>query len=153
MAGFGRYVERGREAAALLPRLLQSGARPSNPLPNSANAAGSGVADNPAPVLSTMSTANLELGVMQNMAPLIKDFADTAAIIAQLDCVVSVDTAVAHLAGAMGVPCHLLIPYAAVDWRWGHGSITTPWYESIIMHRQEQGQSWRDVLQNIGDSF
>jgi tetratricopeptide (TPR) repeat protein len=94
-----------------------------------------------------------ELGVMQNMAPLIKDFADTAAIIAQLDCVVSVDTAVAHLAGAMGVPCHLLIPYAAVDWRWGHGSTTTPWYESIILHRQQQGESWRSVLQNVGDSF
>ena len=58
---------------------------------------------------------------------LIKDFADTAALLAKLDLLVTVDTAAAHLAGALGVATYLLLPYCP-DWRWGITGSTTPWY-------------------------
>jgi ADP-heptose:LPS heptosyltransferase len=70
-----------------------------------------------------------------------KDFADTAAAIAVLDAVIAVDTAVAHLAGAMGKPLFLLLPYAA-DFRWLRGRGDSPWYPSARLIRQRQFGDW-----------
>jgi tetratricopeptide (TPR) repeat protein len=70
-----------------------------------------------------------------------KDFADTAAAIAVLDAVIAVDTAVAHLAGAMGKPLFLLLPYAA-DFRWLRGRGDSPWYPSARLIRQPQFGEW-----------
>ncbi|HQT66643.1 MAG: hypothetical protein B7Z78_03005 [Rhodospirillales bacterium 20-60-12] len=69
------------------------------------------------------------------------DFARTAALIACLDAVLTVDSAVAHLAGALGVPCHVLLPHAP-DWRWQLHRPDTPWYRSITLHRQPHPQDW-----------
>ena len=70
-----------------------------------------------------------------------KDFADTAAAIAALDAVIAVDTAVAHLAGAMGKPLFLLLPFAA-DFRWLRGRSDSPWYPSARLFRQPQFDDW-----------
>jgi len=76
------------------------------------------------------------------------DFADTAAMISQLDLVISVDTAVAHLAGAMGKPTWLLA-YVPHEWRWGLSSESSPWYKSIRIFRQSKPGEWRDVIDRV----
>ena len=74
-----------------------------------------------------------------------KDFADTAAAIALLDAVIAVDTAVAHLAGAMGKPLFLLLPFAA-DFRWLRERADSPWYPSTRLFRQPQFGEWDSVV-------
>lgn len=78
-----------------------------------------------------------------------KDFADTAAIIAGLDLVVSVDTAVAHLAGAMGKVCMLMLPGFATDWRWMRGRSDTPWYPEHLLYRAEIDTGWSPVIERL----
>lgn len=65
----------------------------------------------------------------------INSFVDTARYIAGLDLVVTVDTSVAHLAGALGKPCLVIMPTRGIDWRWGSKSETTPWYPSLRLCR------------------
>ena len=78
-----------------------------------------------------------------------KDFADTAAILEQLDLVISVDTAVAHLAGAMGKPCWTLAPGRLTDWRWGRAGDTSPWYPSMRLYRQAPSEDWSRVVDQV----
>jgi hypothetical protein len=73
------------------------------------------------------------------------DFADTAAVIEQMDLVISVDTAVAHLAGALGRPVWVLLPHAA-DWRWLQGRDDSPWYPTARLFRQAAMGDWQRVL-------
>ena len=73
---------------------------------------------------------------IDNLGPEFGDFADTAAAIAHLDLVVSIDTSVAHLAGAMGKPVYLLLPHVP-DWRWLLDRTTSPWYPTMRLMRQE----------------
>lgn len=77
------------------------------------------------------------------------DFADTAAVIANLDLVISVDTAVAHLAGALGKPCWLLLPDYRCDWRWMADRNDTPWYPSMHLFRQPRGGGWAPVIAEV----
>jgi ADP-heptose:LPS heptosyltransferase len=79
---------------------------------------------------------------------LLKDFSDTAAIIERLDLVISVDTAVAHLAGALGKPVWLLLP-AGPDWRWGLLDERTDWYPSMRIFRQPQAGDWQSVIDAV----
>jgi len=76
------------------------------------------------------------------------DYADTAALIAILDLVVTVDTSVAHLAGALGVPCWVLLPFAP-DWRWRLGCLDSLWYASIRLVRQPAPGAWHDVVARV----
>jgi tetratricopeptide (TPR) repeat protein len=76
------------------------------------------------------------------------DLADTAALISRLDAVVSVDTAVAHLAGALGRPLLLLLPFAA-DFRWLRGREDSPWYPSARLLRQPAFGAWRAVVDRV----
>lgn len=78
----------------------------------------------------------------------LQDFADTAAVIAQLDGVVAVDTAVAHLAASMGKPVWLMLPFAP-DWRWEDAVERTPWYPSIRVFRQVRAGDWAEVISRI----
>jgi Flp pilus assembly protein TadD len=82
----------------------------------------------------------------------IRDFADTAAIIALLDVVISVDTAVAHLAGAMGKPVVILLPYAA-DFRWMRNRDDTPWYPTAKLFRQPSFGDWDSVIARVADEL
>ena len=71
------------------------------------------------------------------------DFADTAALIAQLDLVVSVDTSTAHLAATLGKPCFVLLPYHDPDWRWLLGRSDCPWYPGTMrVFRQPRVGNW-----------
>jgi hypothetical protein len=79
---------------------------------------------------------------------LIKDFADTAAIIEKMDLVITADTAVAHLAGAMKKPVWVLLPYAP-DWRWLLGRDDSPWYPTARLFRQERPGDWAGVIDRV----
>jgi len=79
----------------------------------------------------------------------VSDFADTAAIIEQLDLVISIDSAVAHLAGAMGKPCWTLLPRLRCDWRWGVGRRDSPWYRAMRLYRQQTVGDWRPVVDEV----
>jgi len=80
------------------------------------------------------------------------DFADTAAVISLLDVVISVDTAVAHLAGALGKPVLILLPHAA-DFRWMRGRDDSPWYPSAKLLRQGAFGNWDSVIARLSDAL
>jgi hypothetical protein len=78
----------------------------------------------------------------------LRDFDDTAALISCLDLVVTVDTAVAHVAGALGKPVFIMLPFAP-DWRWLAEGDDTPWYPTARLFRQTQRGQWGDVVQRV----
>ncbi len=78
----------------------------------------------------------------------LKDFSDTAALCAQMDVVVCVDTSVAHLSGALGKPTFLLLPYNP-DWRWLLERTDSPWYPTMHLYRQTQLGSWQSALEKV----
>ena len=80
------------------------------------------------------------------------DFADTAAVISQLDLVISVDTAVAHLAGAMAKPVWILLPFTP-DWRWLLGRDDSPWYPTARLFRQERSGDWPGVIARVREAL
>ncbi len=90
-------------------------------------------------------------GVVDLMAE-VTDFADTAGIVAGLDLVISIDTAVAHLAGAMGKEAWVMLPRHA-DWRWGVGREDSPWYSTVRLFRQERAGEWGEVLGRVGEAL
>jgi len=85
-------------------------------------------------------------------AELLSDFSDTAAVIAALDLVITVDTSVAHLAGAMGKPVWILLPLAA-DWRWLVARDDSPWYPTARLFRQQARHLWDDVFAHVGEAL
>ena len=80
------------------------------------------------------------------------DFRDTAALVSLLDHVVTVDTSVAHLAGALGVETSILIAYTP-DWRWGVGSRESDWYGSVRLCRQSAPGDWSGPLAEIASAL
>jgi FkbM family methyltransferase len=83
-----------------------------------------------------------------NLGPELEDFCDTAAVISQLDLVVCVDTAVAHLTGALGKPVWLMVP-TPPDFRWMEGREDSPWYPTMRLFRQRRRGEWGDVVDRI----
>jgi ADP-heptose:LPS heptosyltransferase len=76
------------------------------------------------------------------------NYAETAALIAALDLVITVDTSIAHVAGALRQPTWVLLPYAP-DWRWLLHRNDTPWYDSIRLFRQPCAGDWRPVIASV----
>ena len=83
-----------------------------------------------------------------DLSGVINDWTDTAQLIEQLDLIISVDTAVAHLAGALGKQCWVLISEQA-DWRWLLARDDSPWYPSLRLFRQEQTGAWEPVIARV----
>ena len=80
----------------------------------------------------------------------IQDFSDTAAIVSQLDLVICVDTAIAHLTGSLNIPCWVLLPYYGTDWRWMEDRDDSPWYpDTMRLFRQTKEGEWDGVIQNL----
>lgn len=92
----------------------------------------------------------LEPGVDLIRTPLvgIEDWADTAGVIADLDLVLTVDTAVLHLAGGMGIPTWAAIA-SSPDFRWGLNAPDTPWYPSLRLYRQQRAGEWAPVITSM----
>ncbi len=82
----------------------------------------------------------------------IADFSDTAALIENLDLVISIDTSVAHLAGALGRPVWTLLPYLP-DWRWLLDRDDSPWYPSMKLFRQPSLGDWKSVIDKVQDNL
>jgi hypothetical protein len=78
----------------------------------------------------------------------LKTYADTAALIANLDLVISVDTSVAHLAGALAKPVWILLPFIP-DWRWLLDRDDSPWYPTARLFRQDETRGWDNVMARV----
>ena len=78
----------------------------------------------------------------------LRDFGDTAALIDSMDLVVTIDTAIAHLAGAMAKPVWIMLPFSA-DWRWLTGRTDSPWYPTARLFRQPARGDWAGIVQAI----
>ena len=88
------------------------------------------------------------------MGSRIGDFADAARLLAQLDLLISVDTAIAHLAGALGKPCWLLLPAHMTDWRWLKDGEETAWYPGTHrLFRQQQRGDWAPVIARVAQAL
>ena len=85
---------------------------------------------------------------LREFSAALNDFADTAALCAQLDLLVSVDTSVAHLGAALGLATWILLPYRP-DWRWQLGRSDSPWYPSVRLLRQQTQDDWSATLQRL----
>jgi hypothetical protein len=87
-----------------------------------------------------------------DLANRLGDFAETAAIVSNLDLVVCCDSALAHLAGSLGVPVWVALSFAA-DWRWLLGRTDTPWYPSMRLFRQRVGGDWGELFRRLADEL
>ena len=85
---------------------------------------------------------------MTNLASGFKNFSDTAKAMKAMDLMISVDTSVAHLAGALGIRTFLMLPYVS-DWRWFSDTKNTPWYTSIEIFKQTDPISWEKPIEDI----
>ena len=83
-----------------------------------------------------------------DLARELTDFGETAAVIAALDLIITVDTAVAHLAGSLGKRVWVLLPYTS-DWRWMLDREDSPWYPSMRLFRQKQPGGWDEVVARV----
>ena len=90
--------------------------------------------------------------LLSDLSARIEDFADTAEIVEQLDLVISVDTAVAHLAGALGRPVWLLLPFAP-DFRWMLDRDDSPWYPTMRLFRQSHRGDWPNVFSRVAQDL
>ncbi|MDD5053280.1 MAG: tetratricopeptide repeat protein [Sulfuricurvum sp.] len=106
------------------------------------------------PQVTFVSLQKGELSPQEAKQPIIErdieDFADTAVLISQLDLVICVDTSVAHLCGALGKACWVLLPFIGCDWRWMLEKDTSPWYPEVMrLFRQSVPNGWEDMIAKV----
>jgi Flp pilus assembly protein TadD len=135
IAWAGRPEHRNDRRRSIPPDLLK-------PLSAAANATFITVQPRPAHVPPPSGLPVWDLGIE------LGDFADTAALISQLDLIISVDTSVAHIAGALGKPTWLLLPFSP-DWRWLMRREDTPWYPTMRLFRQRKLGDWVEAVGRV----
>ena len=91
---------------------------------------------------------DLETDKIINLKDKISDYSDTASLLKSLDCLITIDSSIAHMAGALGVKTYLLLPYTA-EWRWFNDNETTPWYKSITIFKQKKSSDWDEVIERV----
>ena len=91
-------------------------------------------------------------GLLEDLAPELNDFATSAAAIENLDLVISVDTSVAHLTGALGKPIWLALAFGG-EWRYPEGREDSPWYPSMRLFQQTRFGDWDGVFRRIAESL
>jgi ADP-heptose:LPS heptosyltransferase len=96
--------------------------------------------------------AALEASGIRHLGEELVDLADTAAVISLLDLVISVDSGVAHLAGALARPVWILLAFSP-DWRWLLGREDSPWYPSARLFSQRQRGDWDEVIGRVADEL
>lgn len=89
--------------------------------------------------------------LLNSRAPF-NDFLETSAFVAEMDLIITVDTAIAHLAGALAKPVWTLLPFAA-DWRWFLERTDTPWYPTMRLFRQKQRGQWHSVIAQVASAL
>jgi len=89
---------------------------------------------------------------VRHFEDLLTDFSETAALCENMDLVISVDTSVAHLSGALGKTTWVLLPFTP-DWRWMLYRSDSPWYESVKLYRQDSQRNWSGVLKRVSDDL
>jgi ADP-heptose:LPS heptosyltransferase len=87
-------------------------------------------------------------GLVTDLAPRLSDFAETAAAVAHLDLLITVDTAVAHVAGALARPAWVMLR-ARLDWRWLPEREDSPWYPTLRLFRQRERGDWGEVVARV----
>jgi len=87
-----------------------------------------------------------------NLAPKLRDFADTAAVMCLMDLIITTDTSVAHLAGALGRPVWLMLQFVP-DWRWLSDRADNPWYPSMRLFRQQERGDWDSVIEEVAKAL
>ncbi|MBF0124017.1 MAG: tetratricopeptide repeat protein [Magnetococcales bacterium] len=98
--------------------------------------------------VAAQAIQQLPAGTIHDLSPGITTFADSAAILSQLDLLISIDSSPVHLSGALGIPTWTLITFTP-DWRWLLQREDTPWYPSMRLFRQSQPAVWDDVLERV----
>jgi ADP-heptose:LPS heptosyltransferase len=96
--------------------------------------------------LAEQAALHPAFAIIEDAAPTLNDYADTANLIDSLDLVLTVDTSVAHLAGAMAKPVWILIQHHLPDWRWMLKRKDSPWYQSARLFRQPAQKDWPGVI-------
>jgi hypothetical protein len=91
-------------------------------------------------------------GDIIDLSPYIQGFAATASVVDRMDIVITVDTAMAHLAGALGKPVWVLLAYSP-DWRWMIAGESTAWYPSMLLFRQDSVRDWPGVFARVVDAL
>jgi hypothetical protein len=90
--------------------------------------------------------------LMRDVTGNVKDFADTASLLRHVDLIITVDTSIAHLAGALARPVWVLLPFAP-DWRWLQQRDDSPWYPSMTLFRQTSPDDWPEVFHRVRQSL
>jgi ADP-heptose:LPS heptosyltransferase len=89
-----------------------------------------------------------------NAGSQLENFADTAAVVMNLDLVICVDTAIAHLTGALGKPCWVVLPAYKTDWRWLSERTDSPWYPEVMrLFRQAEMGDWTPVILEVAQAL
>ena len=91
-------------------------------------------------LLKTLPVADLQTNI--------KNYADTAAFLKNMDVLITIDSSIAHLAGALGIKTYLLLPYYT-EWRWFYDTQTTPWYDSVRLFKQTKPNDWDEVITRV----